>query len=75
MGCDPGEPQHGEGFCLVIQTGLWGELGQLEMTEGGAHALFQRQQDSMDGREDSGCGGPNRMASPSEEVSGSPSRG
>lgn len=55
----------------MSQTGLWGELGQLEMTEGGVHTLFQIQQNSKDGREDSGCGGPNRMASLSE-VSGSP---
>lgn len=33
MGWDHGEPQHGNSVCLVTQSGLQGELGQLEMTE------------------------------------------
>lgn len=78
MGWEHGEPEPGEGFFLVIHAGLrenwdWLEMGGWDVdtaSEAVRYSATQR------GRDDSRrLGGPNRMAIPSENVSGSQTRG
>lgn len=75
MEWDYGEPEPGEGFCLVIQAVQQENWDWLEMGEGGMYTLLQRQQGTQHGKDDRGHGGPNRMTSLSEKVSGSQTRG
>lgn len=61
MGWGHGEPQHGDSFCLVTQSGLQGEPGQLEMTEEeGTHCIRGRRVL----RDDGGHGGPTGWLAP-----------
>lgn len=59
----------------MIQTGAQESWDWPGMGEGGMYTSLQRQQGTQHGRDNSGHGGPNRMATLSEKVSGSQSRG